>query len=196
VELARRESIHRLARAAEHRDNETGEHIRRVGRLARLVAEALGKAPEWQERLLEAAPLHDVGKIGIADDILLKEGSLTDGEYKAIKQHTVIGADLLSGGESKLLRMTKQVARHHHERWDGNGYPDGLEGADIPLAARIVNVVDTFDAMTSDRPYRDALPVETAFEEIEDEAGRQFDPRVSAAALDIRNTLAPFASDS
>ena len=137
-----------------------------------------------------------MGKIGIADDILLKEGSLTDGEYKAIKQHTVIGADLLSGGESKLLRMTKQVARHHHERWDGNGYPDGLEGADIPLAARIVNVVDTFDAMTSDRPYRDALPVETAFEEIEDEAGRQFDPRVSAAALDIRNTLAPFASDS
>jgi len=194
VEMTRRESLHRLARAAEKRDNETGEHLRRVGQMARLLAEALDKDPTWQERILEAAPLHDVGKIGIPDRILLKEGPLTDAEYELMKEHTTMGADLLSGDRSKLLRMTRQVTRHHHERWDGTGYPDGLEGEDAPLAARIVAVVDAFDAMTSDRPYRDPLPADVAFEEIEEEAGAQFDPQVSRAALDLRETLSPFAA--
>lgn len=192
IKEARRESLVRLSRAAEHRDFETGAHIRRVGHLSSAIAEALGKDPAWQARIEEAAMLHDVGKIGIPDRVLLKEAPLTNEEYKKMKRHTLIGADLLSGEQSDLIRMARRTARSHHERFDGNGYPDGLAGEDIPLEARIVAVADTIDAMTHDRPYRDALPVTTAIETIKEEAGAQFDPQVSQATLRIRESVEEF----
>lgn len=164
-------------------------YSQRIGKLAEVLSEALGQSPEWQDRIREAAPLHDVGKVGVPDEILRKPGPLTDEEFDAMKEHTLIGADLLSGGASEPVQMAQRIARSHHERWDGEGYPDGLEGEEIPLAARIVAVVDTFDAMTHDRPYRSALSVEEAFEVIEDEAGEQFDPEIAAAALRCREAL-------
>lgn len=190
AEKARRAVARRLARAAGHRDIETGKHVRRVGRTCRILATELDLSSEWQHRIKEAAMLHDVGKIGIPDQILHKPGSLTDAEYDQMKQHTLIGADMLEEGESDLLRMAERIARSHHERWDGDGYPDGLAGEKIPLAARIVSVADAFDAMTNDRPYRDAMPLEKAFRVIEEEAGRQLDPQVSEAALRRREHLA------
>jgi len=159
----------------------------------RALSDALDQTSEWEERIREAAPLHDVGKIGIPDRILLKDGPLTEEEYEEIKQHPLIGADMLSGGTSDLLQMAERIARFHHERWDGDGYPDGLEGEGIPLEARIVGVVDAFDAMTSDRPYRDGMPVERAFSILESEAGAQFDPRVVQAAVSRRNELSQIA---
>ena len=195
VQRARRESVQRLARAAKHRDFETGEHIERVGRLSRLVAEELGKPEDWQALIKEAAPVHDVGKIGVPDNILLKEGPLSDQEYETMKRHTLIGADLLSGGESALIQMAERIARSHHERWDGEGYPDGLEGENIPLEARIVCVVDAFDAMTNDRPYREAMPAEKAFSTIEEEAGAQFDPQVVGAILRRKEEAAMTTAD-
>ncbi len=189
VERARHESIRRLARAAEHRHCETGKHIRRVGILSKILAEALGQPPAWQNRIEEAAPLHDVGKIGIADEILLKQGYLTDKEYEEMKRHTLVGADLLSEGQHALIRMAERIARAHHEQWNGNGYPEGLHGEDIPLEARIVAVADAFDAMTHDRPYREALSPKKAFSVIEEEAREQFDPAVSAAALRRREKI-------
>lgn len=191
VRQSRREAIDRLARVAEHRDFETSPHTRRVGKMSRHLAEALGRPPEWQELVREAAPLHDVGKIGIPDAILLKPGPLSDEEFETMKEHTLIGASLLSGGQTKLVQMAERIARSHHERWDGAGYPVGLEGEEIPPAARIVAVADAFDVMTHERPYREkALPVERAFETIEEEAGAQFDPSACEAALRIRETLA------
>jgi len=163
---------------------------RRVSKLAKLLAEALGLPPEWQQCIREAAPLHDLGKLWVPDEILDKPGSLTEEEYETVKKHTLAGETLLSGGESGPMRMARRIARSHHERWDGDGYPDGLEGEQIPLSARIVAVADTFDAMTHDRPYRDALPIEKAFSIIEEEAGARFDPQVSEAALRQREEMA------
>lgn len=183
LQRAQRESISRLARAAEYRDFETGAHIRRVGVLARELADELGQPGVWQERIREAAPLHDVGKIGISDSILLKTGPLTEEEYEVMKAHPTIGAQLLSGGGSELLQMAEKIARSHHERWDGKGYPDGLAGEDIPLAARIVSVVDAFDAMTNDRPYRSALSEQEALDAIRAGRGTQFCPRVANAFI-------------
>ncbi|MFB6277891.1 MAG: HD domain-containing phosphohydrolase [Salinibacter sp.] len=190
IERTRRESLRRLARAAEHRHCETGRHIQRVGRISGTLAAEIGQSSAWQDRIERAAPLHDVGKIGIPDAILLKSGRLTDDEYDEMKTHTTIGADLLSGGRSNLVRMAEKIARHHHEQWNGNGYPDGIEDEDIPLEARIVAVADTIDAMTHDRPYRDAESAESAFETIAAEAGPQFDPSISEAALNRKEDLA------
>lgn len=189
VERARRESVLRLARAAERRDFESGEHVQRVGEMSEVIASALGQPSDWAERLGKASILHDVGKIGIPDKILLKEGPLTDEEQKEMQKHTLEGADLLAGGENELIQMARGIARHHHERWDGDGYPDGLEGTAIPLPARIVAVADALDVMTSDRPYRKALSPEKAFAEVKKEAGVQFDPQVAEAALGARGAI-------
>lgn len=162
---------------------------RRVSKLAGILADALNQPPEWQEKIEEAAPLHDLGKLWVSDEILDKPGPLTDEEYEEVKKHTLVGEALLSG-KSGPMEMAGRIARSHHERWDGEGYPDGLEGTDIPLSARIVAVADAFDAMTHDRPYRDALPVEKAFAIIKDGAGNEFDPQVSAAALRRRKEMA------
>lgn len=181
---AQNEILSRLAAAAEYRDDETGRHIRRVGALSARLSARLGRDERWTGLLRKAATLHDVGKVAIPDAVLLKEGPLTDAETRVMRRHTVIGAKLLSDGNSELVRLAETVAHSHHERWDGSGYPRGLKGEVIPLAGRIVAVADAFDAMTHDRPYRQALAVGEALQEIEDEAGSHFDPQVVEALLE------------
>jgi putative two-component system response regulator len=181
LEQARLEMLERLALAAEYRDDDTQEHAWRIGRICALVALALGLPDQEVELIGRAAPLHDVGKIGIPDVILLKPGRLTDEEFEVIKTHTRIGAEILAGSHSPLLRLAERIALTHHERWDGGGYPSGLRGHEIPMAARIVAVADVFDALTHERPYKRAWPVEQAVGEILSQAGRQFDPGVVEA---------------
>ncbi len=172
------EVLERLALAAEYRDDETGQHTRRVGQTSAILAQALG-LPHGDVVLIQrAAPLHDVGKIGIPDRILLKAGRLTPEEFDVIKTHTTIGAKILSGGRFQLLRMAEEIALTHHERWDGTGYPQGLKGDSIPLAGRIVAIADAFDALTHERPYKRAWPVKEAAAELKRCAGTQFDPEL------------------
>jgi PAS domain S-box-containing protein len=180
---ARTELLQRLAVAAEYRDDNTFEHTERVGREAALIASPLGLEPGQIELLREAAPLHDVGKLAISDSILLKPGKLTVEEFETMKTHAAAGARVLSGSSSPVLQMATVIAATHHERWDGNGYPAGLAGEAIPLVGRVVAVADVFDALTHDRPYKSAWPVEEAIAEIRRGAGTQFDPRVAAAFL-------------
>ncbi len=189
LEEATFETLDRLARAAEYRDDETGQHTYRVGRLAATIARTLGLEASRIEMLGRAAPLHDVGKIGIPDRILLKPGKLTDEEFEVMKTHTTIGAGILEGSRFPLMQMAAEIARTHHERWDGRGFPLGLRGRRIRLESRIVSVADAFDAMTSDRPYRRALPQEEAWEILWGGAGSQWDEEVVealTAALDRR----------
>lgn len=181
LEDARIEILERLARAAEFRDDETGLHTRRVGRVSALLAETLGLPRADVELIRRAAPLHDVGKIGIPDAVLLKDGRLTPEEFEIMKSHTVIGAEILSGSHVALLAVGREIALTHHERWDGRGYPVGLAGERIPLAGRAVAVADVFDALTHPRPYKRAWSADAAVAEIQREAGGQFDPEVSRA---------------
>lgn len=183
LQRAKLETLERLALAAEYRDDDTGEHTRRVGRMATAVAQTLGVSSKDVELINKAAPLHDVGKIGIPDSILLKPGRLTPEEFERITTHTSIGARILSGGGSRVLQLAEEIALSHHERWDGSGYPGGLADDGIPLSGRIVTVVDVFDALTHARPYKVAWHVEDALAEIESQSGRQFDPTVVSAFL-------------
>lgn len=175
------EVLERLGQAAEYRDDDTGQHTHRVGEMAGKIATALGLPPERVETIRRAAPLHDVGKIGISEKILLKPGSLTPEEFDLMKTHTTIGAGLLSGGDSEFLQTAEKIALSHHERWDGSGYPHGLTAEEIPLEARIVAIADVFDAISHDRPYKKAAPRGEAIAEIERQAGAQFDPQVVEA---------------
>ncbi|MDQ3991903.1 MAG: response regulator [Actinomycetota bacterium] len=176
LEVARVEALERLALAAEFRDDETGDHAQRVGRLAAALARAVGLSDEEVETIRRAAPLHDVGKIGVPEPILLKRGSLTPDEFEHVKAHTTVGGDVLSGGRSPVLRMAEDIARTHHERWDGGGYVHGLRGQEIPLVARIVALADVFDTLIHHRPYREPLTHSQALSEIERGGGGQFDP--------------------
>ena len=178
------DTVDRLATAAEFRDDATGEHIVRVGRTSGLIAARLGLPASEVETIERAATLHDVGKIGVPDAILLNPGLLTEEEFAQVKTHTVIGARILAGASSTLLRAAEEIARFHHERWDGCGYA-GLRGARIPLHARIVAVADAYDAMTSDRPYKDAIDPEWALEEIAACSGTQFEPAIVDAFLGL-----------
>lgn len=178
------EVLVRLALAAEYRDDDTGEHTRRVGRVTALLAEALSLPRHQVELLRLAAPLHDVGKIGISDAILLKPGKLTPEEFDIIKTHVWIGSKMLGGGLYTLLQMAETIALTHHERWDGTGYR-GLKGENIPLPGRITSVADVFDALTHERPYKKAWPIAQAREEIAKQSGRQFDPHVVDAFIPI-----------
>jgi putative two-component system response regulator len=180
LEEAQTEILSRLALAAEYRDDQTGEHTRRVGHVAALLARTLGLSETEVELIRNAAPLHDIGKIGIPDAILLKPGRLSPAEYEVMKSHTEIGARILSGSRFPLMRLAQEIARSHHEWWDGNGYY-GLTGDNIPLASRIVTVADAFDALTHDRPYRAGRSIRAAIEELRSEAGRQFDAQVVEA---------------
>lgn len=185
LEDAHIEMLVRLAKAAEYRDDESGEHIWRVARTASLLAFELGLANEQAELLLRASRLHDVGKIGIPDGIYLKPGKLTVQEFEVVKTHTTVGANLLSGGRSKLMNMAELIALTHHKRWDGTGYPQGLRGEQIPIEGRILAVADAFDAMTHNRPHRRALPVPKAVAEIKAGSAQHFDPQVVAAFLKL-----------
>lgn len=171
-----RETIFCLAKAAEFRDPETGAHIVRMAHYSKHIARVLNLPVDQQDLLLEAAPMHDIGKVGIADGILLKPGKLTDDEFKIMKQHAAIGYELLSASTSPLLKVAAEIAYSHHEKFDGSGYPRGLVGNDIPLFGRIVAVADVFDALTSGRPYKKAWRVEQASEFLRNSAGKHFDP--------------------
>jgi putative two-component system response regulator len=180
LDAAHLDTLKRLALAAEFRDDETGRHTERVGEIAGILATALGLPDEDARLLRRAAPLHDVGKIGIPDSILRKPGPLTEAEWVTMKLHTTIGARLLAGGQSRIVRLAEQIALTHHEHWNGLGYPRGLVGETIPLAGRIVMVADVFDALLSDRVYRTAWGVERVFTYISGHAGQRFDPRIAA----------------
>ena len=173
------DTLERLALAAEFRDDETGWHTERVGEAAAVLATALGLPDEDVFLIRRAAPLHDVGKIGIPDSVLRKPGALTEAEWRTMKQHTTIGARILSGGRSRVIRLAEQIALSHHEHWNGAGYPKELAGDSIPLVGRLVMVADVFDALLSDRVYRTAWPAEQVLNYIRDHAGRRFDPRIA-----------------
>jgi putative two-component system response regulator len=180
AELAdtRSEILYRLARAAEYRDDVTGRHAERVGLLSSAVASALGLAPRDVDLLRRTAPLHDIGKIGVPDSILLKASGLSDAEFEVMKSHTTIGAQILGGSSHRILEVAQAIALHHHERWDGEGYPDGLVGAQTPLEARIVAVADSFDTITHARSYKAALSPAEGLDEIERCSGTWYDPDV------------------
>lgn len=170
--------VQRLGRAAEYRDNETGLHILRMSQVSTLLARSLGWSEQDCELMLHASPMHDVGKIGIRDDILLKPGRLTVEEFEIMKTHASIGADMLAGDDSELLKLAHTIALTHHEKWDGSGYPGGLVGEAIAQAGRIVAVADVFDALTSVRPYKAAWSVADALTYLTENSGKHFDPEV------------------
>jgi putative two-component system response regulator len=178
LEETRMEVVHRLAVAAEYKDNETGLHVVRMSKVACRLGLAAGMSDEDAELLLKAAPMHDIGKIGIADNILLKPGKLTPEERVIMQEHAYIGAEILGEHEWPLMQMARQVALTHHEKWDGSGYPHGLKGEDIPLVGRITAIADVFDALTSDRPYKEGWPIEEAVNFIKEQSGSHFDPKL------------------
>jgi response regulator RpfG family c-di-GMP phosphodiesterase len=183
IVMRERETVFRLAKAAEYRDPETGAHILRMARYSRLIARELGLSDADQQLILEAAPMHDIGKVGIADNILLKPGRLTPEEFEVMKQHAVFGYDLLNGSSSKLLQAAAEIAKGHHEKFDGTGYPDGIKGENIPIFSRIVAVADVFDALTSERPYKEAWALDAAIAFLNNGAGSHFDPSCVRAFL-------------
>ncbi|GGA80292.1 two-component system response regulator [Neiella marina] len=176
LEGTRLQIIRRLGRAAEFKDNETGMHVVRMSHYSRIIAEAMGMPEDYCDLLLQSAPMHDIGKIGIPDSILLKPGRLTDDEWVTMRKHPEIGALIIGDHDSELLKMAKIIAQNHHEKFDGSGYPNGLAGTDIPIEARIVAIADVFDALTTERPYKKAWTVEKAIDVIQQDAGSHFDP--------------------
>jgi putative two-component system response regulator len=195
LEEARAELVDRLALAAEYRDDATGEHPQRVGRVAALIARELGLPDDTVDLIRRAAPLHDVGNLGIPDSILLKQESLTPVEFEAMKLHVAIGSEILGRSRSRLLQMSEEIARTHHERWDGSGYPAGLRGEAIPITGRIVAVADAFDRLTHKRPYRGGRSQEEAAAELRQASGREFDPQVVEALLARCSELASTAPE-
>lgn len=183
------ETVIRLSKAAEYKDEETGAHIRRISHYAAALARKIGLSEEMVEIILYAAPMHDIGKIGIPEKILLKQGSLDPDEWDIMKQHTTIGAQILHGSKADFIRFAEIIAFTHHEKWDGTGYPQGLKGTDIPLIGRIAAIVDVFDALTTKRPYRDALPVEDSLNFIIERRGAHFDPNLVDAFLEIKDDI-------
>lgn len=171
------ELIHRLSKAAEYRDPETGSHIKRMSCYSRHIAAQMGFSVTEQDLILEAAPMHDIGKVGIPDAILLKPGKLTDTEFLFMKEHAKIGSEILNGSSSRLMQVGAEIALSHHEKYDGTGYPYGLKGEQIPIYGRIIAVADVFDALTSDRPYKQAWSIEMAMAFLEENKGKHFDPR-------------------
>ena len=176
--------IQRLGRAAEYKDNETGMHVIRMSHYSRILGLAAGMSDAEADMLLNAAPMHDIGKIGIPDSILRKPGKLDEGEFEIMKTHCMIGAEILGDDTSELLQLAKVVALTHHEKWNGFGYPHGLSGEEIPRVGRIVAIADVFDALTSERPYKKAWSVEDAVELLQTSAGEHFDPLLVSLFVD------------
>jgi len=184
LELAQIAIIECLAKASEFRDDDTGEHTKRVGDIVAKLARALGYSLEEARMIGLAASLHDIGKIGTPDGILLKSGELTSQEFDIIKSHTLIGKEILSNGHFPILEFAQTIALTHHEKWDGTGYPSGLKGDEIPFVGQIVSIADVYDALTHKRPYKSAWTSEKALEEIEKQSGKQFNPKIVRAFLD------------
>ncbi len=170
------ETLIRLAKAVEYRDEGTGNHVLRIAEYSRLVAEALGQNAEFCDDIEHAAPMHDIGKVGIPDRILLKPGRLTEQEFEIMRQHSRIGYEILKGSPSRYLRLGASIARYHHERFDGSGYPEGVHGEAIPIEARIVALVDVFDALTTERPYKNAWTIGKTLDFLTECSGSHFDP--------------------
>jgi putative two-component system response regulator len=183
------DTIYRLATAADYRDDETGAHIRRMSLYSAAVARAIGLSAMEADNILHAAPMHDVGKIGIPDAVLLKPGKLSHDEWVIMKAHTVIGQNILKESDSEIIRLAEVIALNHHERWDGSGYPGNLKGNDIPLAGRIVAIADVFDALMSERPYKEAYPLEKSLRILQEEKGTHFDPDVVDAFFSVENEI-------
>lgn len=181
--------ITRLARAAEYRDNDTGDHIYRIGRSCVLIAEGAGISSRDRERLFHASLLHDVGKIGIPDAILLKPGKLSPKEWQIMQSHTYIGADLLDMDNFILFQMARQIALYHHEKWNGRGYPEGLAGEAIPIFSRICTIADVFDALMSRRPYKEAWSLDRSAEFIKKQSGISFDPALVEVFFDVLDDI-------
>jgi putative two-component system response regulator len=178
------DTIQRLVRAVEYKDGFTGQHVVRMSRYSSLIAEKLGLQDREVLNIFYAAPMHDVGKIGIPDAIISSPNKLTEDEFSIMKRHTIIGAEILAGAKSQILIIARQIALTHHEKWDGSGYPFGVAGDKIPLAGRIVALADTFDALTSKRSYKDAFPSHYAVDVIVKEKGRHFNPEIADIFLD------------
>ena len=176
LQKTRQQIIRRLGRASEFKDNETGNHVIRMSHYSRLIAQAVGMGKESVDLLFNAAPMHDVGKIGIPDSVLLKPGKLNDAEWNIMRKHPEIGAEIIGNHHDDLLRTARIVALTHHEKWDGSGYPNQMKGDEIPLTGRIVTIADVFDALTSERPYKKAWSTEDAVHLIEKNVGSHFDP--------------------
>ena len=177
--------VHCLGRAAEYRDNETGLHIIRMSEIATAIARTAGMDDRQCDLLLNAAPMHDIGKIGIPDSILLKPGKLDPDEMIIMQTHAQIGAGILAGDDSDLMSMAHDIALTHHERWNGQGYPNGLSGEDIPLTGRITAIADVFDALTSERPYKKAWPLEKAIDFIKQQSAQHFDPELVKCFIQV-----------
>jgi putative two-component system response regulator len=185
LQQAQLEILQLLGRAAEYRDDITGRHTQRVGLLSGLIASRIGLSEQQIHMIQMAAPLHDIGKIGIPDDILLKPGRFEPEEFERMKTHTTIGANILEGSNFTVLRIAGIIARSHHEKWDGSGYPHGLKGEEIPLEARIVALADFYDALINERPYKRAWSPIEAITEVEKQRGIHFDPQVVEALIHL-----------
>ena len=177
--------IHHLGRAVEYKDNETGAHVIRMSHITRLIAEQCVDDYDWIERIFQASPMHDVGKIGVSDSILLKPGRLNEAEWELMKKHTIYGAEILSQDSDPMLKMARSIALSHHEKWDGTGYPYGLKGEHIPLEGRIVALADVIDALLSKRPYKEPWSPEQTLEYLTEQSGKHFDPQLVALTLPI-----------
>jgi two-component system response regulator RpfG len=196
IKAREKETLMRLARAGEHKDFDTAMHLQRMSLYSRALAEKIGFNEAEAEIIELAAPLHDIGKIGIPDSILLKKGSLDDQELKLMRKHPLIGYEILQDSPSKYLQKGSEIALAHHERFDGTGYPYSLKGTDIPLSARIVAIADVFDALTSERPYKKAWSIDEALRYVHDESGKHFDPQLVTAMLSIRPSLEKIHADN
>lgn len=189
IKTASLETVYRLSVASEYRDEDTGAHIQRVSHYAFAIASQMGLDEGTAESILQAAPMHDLGKIGIPDQILMKPGKLSEPEFEIMKTHTIIGANILEGSKAEYLSIGETIALCHHEKWDGSGYPNGLMGSRIPIAARITAIADVFDALTSKRPYKEPFSVEKSTALIKAGRGSHFDPDVVDAFLETEDTI-------
>jgi putative two-component system response regulator len=189
IKAASLETIYRLSKAVEYKDKDTGEHIQRMSLYSAALARRMGLSESMIETILYAAPMHDLGKIGIPDEILLKPTGLNPAEWEIMKQHTVIGAEILNGSDAEFIKMGEIIALSHHEKWDGSGYPNGLKGIEIPIAGRITAIADVFDALTSKRPYKEPFCVEHSLDVIRKGRGIHFDPDVVDAFFAVQDEI-------